>query len=395
MYRPFAAASIFVIAACNGGDGAVAQDSDADLTYPPSAEQTDQVADGDPFTAEELGQFDEPWAMTFLPDDRLLITEKPGTTRIVDLGAGMQRGQVGGMPEVDYGGQGGLGDVLPHPNFAENNVIYISFAEAGEGDTRGAAVARGMLDCENRVTCQFTDAEVIWRQNPKVTGRGHYSHRLAFGPDGYLWITSGDRQKLEPAQDLDQNLGKVIRLNEDGSVPADNPFAGRSGVTPQIWSYGHRNLLGIGFDEAGRLWTHEMGPRGGDEVNLIEAGHNYGWPRVSNGQHYDGRDIPDHDTTDEYDDPETSWTPVISPAGFVIYDGDEFPGWQGTGLIGGLSSRAIVNVSLQPGAVREIDRYDMGQRIRELEQGPDGYLYVLQDERNGEGGKLLRLTPAG
>lgn len=395
MYRTLAAASILAVAACNGGEGAIAQDSDDNLTYPPSAEQTDEVADGDPFVQEELGQFNEPWAMTFLPDGRLLVTEKPGTMRIVDLGTGMQRAEVTGMPQVDYGGQGGLGDVLPHPDFAQNNVLYISYAEAGDDDTRGAVVARGTLDCDEPLSCRFTDSEVIWRQDPKVTGRGHYSHRLAFGPDGYLWITSGERQKFEPAQDLDQNLGKVIRLNEDGSVPADNPFADRAGVTPQIWSYGHRNLLGIDFDAEGRLWTHEMGPRGGDEVNLIERGHNYGWPVVSNGMHYDGRPIPDHDTTDEFDDPEVSWTPVISPAGFVIYDGDKFPGWQGTGLIGGLSSRAIVNVSLEPGAVREIDRYDMQQRIREIEQGPDGYVYVLQDERNGEGGKLLRLSPAG
>ncbi|OWV34567.1 glucose dehydrogenase [Pacificimonas flava] len=384
------------LAACNGGEDVAAQDSETSLTYPPSAEETDQVADGDPFSIEELGSFDEPWAMTFLPDGRLLVTEKPGTMKIVQLSgyAGLQMGSVGGMPTVDYGGQGGLGDVLPHPDFADNNILYVSFAEAGDGDTRGAAVMRGTLDCEGVEGCSLTNAEVIWRQAPKVTGRGHYSHRLAFGPEDYLWITSGDRQKLEPAQDLEANLGKVIRLNEDGSVPEGNPFAGQSGVTPQIWSYGHRNLLGIAFDEAGRLWTHEMGPRGGDEVNLVEAGHNYGWPRVSNGQHYDGRDIPDHDTTSEYDDPEESWTPVISPAGFVIYDGEAFPGWQGTGLIGGLSSRAIINVALEPGAVRELDRYDMGQRIRELEQGPDGLLYVLEDERGGEGGRLLRLRPA-
>ena len=227
----------------------------------------------------------------------------------------------------------------------------------------------------------------------KVTGRGHYGHRIAFGPDGKLWITSGERQKFDPAQDMASNLGKVIRLNDDGSVPADNPFADQGDVAAQAWSLGHRNPLGIDFDDQGRLWVHEMGPAGGDELNLIERGENYGYPVVSNGDHYDGRDIPDHDTRPEFNAPEITWTPVISPAGFVIYSGNRFTDWQGDGFIGGLSSKALVRVEFDGTSAREAERFDMGQRIREVEQGPDGDLWVLEDEREGSGGRLLRLSP--
>ncbi|MGB3722327.1 MAG: PQQ-dependent sugar dehydrogenase [Pacificimonas sp.] len=382
--KSICATSLIALAACSGTGPATSQENAA------SEAATDMAADGKPFTAETQQTFAEPWAMTFLPDGLLLVTEKAGTMKFFDPKVGLT-GDVTGMPEVDYGGQGGLGDVVAHPDFASNNVIYISYAEAGEGDERGAVVARGTLDCSATESCAFEDMQIVWRQD-KTTGRGHYGHRIAFGPEGRLWISSGDRQKFEPAQDLTDNRGAIIRLNDDGSVPADNPFIGQGGNSDQIWSYGHRNPLGIAFDASGQLWEHEMGPKGGDELNIIVRGDNYGYPRVSNGDHYDGRDIPDHSAGDGFNPPEEDWTPVISPAGFVIYSGDMFPAWKGTGLIGGLSSQAIVNVSLDGESAREIDRYDMGARIREIEQGPDGSIYVLED---GDEGRLLKLTPVG
>jgi glucose/arabinose dehydrogenase len=225
---------------------------------------------------------------------------------------------------------------------------------------------------------------------PKVTGRGHFGHRLVFAPDGHLFITSGERQKFTPAQDLSANLGKIIRLKDDGTVPADNPFAARGGVSAQIWTYGHRNPLGIAFDAQGQLWSHEMGPEGGDELNLIERGSNYGYPLVSNGDHYGGAPIPDHDTRPDLNAPEVSWNPVISPAGFIIYSGDKFSAWRNNGFIGGLSSQALIRVELDGKQAREAQRWDMGERIREVEQGIDGSIWLLED---GGDARLLVLKP--
>ncbi|MGB7404104.1 MAG: PQQ-dependent sugar dehydrogenase, partial [Pacificimonas sp.] len=222
------------------------QNASAATGSPGTAAATDVMADGKPFVAEEQTTFNEPWAMTFLPDGLMLVTEKSGSMKFFDPKVGLS-GDVTGMPDVDYGGQGGLGDVMPHPDFAANNMLYISYVEAGEGDTRGAVVARGTLDCSATSSCAFENSEIIWRQD-KTTGRGHYGHRLAFGPEGKLWITSGERQKFEPAAELSNNMGAIIRLNDDGSVPADNPFADQGGAAAQIWSYGHRNPLGIAFD---------------------------------------------------------------------------------------------------------------------------------------------------
>jgi glucose/arabinose dehydrogenase len=241
----------------------------------------------------------------------------------------------------------------------------------------------------------LADVETIWRQWPKVTGRGHYSHRIAFGPGDYLWITSGDRQKMEPAQDLSNNLGTVVRLNDDGSVPEGNPFADRGGVSAQIWSYGHRNLLGLAFSPDGRLWDIEHGPRGGDEINLIERGANYGWPLVSDGDHYDGMPIPDHDTTSDYHPPAISWNPVIGPGNLIFYTGAMFPEWNGYAIASGMVSQGLVFVAIDEGSAREAARYPMGARIRSVVQGPDGALWVIEDERDGSQGRLLRLTPAG
>ena len=233
------------------------------------------------FTVTEVADLDQPWAMAFLPDGSLLITEKTGQLLLRQADGNTLT--VKGLPEVAYGGQGGLGDVVLPPEFASNGLVYLSYAEAGDGG-RGAAVARGRLE-RNEDGASLVDLQVVWRQVPKVSGEGHYGHRIAFGPQGYLWISSGERQKFDPAQDMQSNLGKIVRLTEDGSVPASNPFADQGDVTAQIWSWGHRNPLGLAFDASDRLWVAEMGPAGGDELNLVERGSNYGYPIVSNGDH--------------------------------------------------------------------------------------------------------------
>ncbi|MDQ3056738.1 MAG: PQQ-dependent sugar dehydrogenase [Pseudomonadota bacterium] len=380
------AACAVLLSACNS-PGTAAAPAAADM--PPVASN----ATGKPFATTEVANFNEPWAMTFLPDGRLLVTEKKGALKLLDVASG-KAGNVSGVPSVDYGGQGGFGDVVLHPQFASNGMVYISFAEAGDGGTRGGAVARGKLTVDANGGGALSDVSVIWRQVPKVAGRGHYGHRIAFGPDGKLWITSGEREKFTPAQDMKANLGKLIRLNDDGSAPADNPFAKDGGVAAQFWTLGHRNLLSIAFDTQGTLWTHEMGPRGGDELNRIERGSNYGYPIVSNGDHYDGRDIPDHPTQPQFNAPEITWNPVISPAGFIIYSGTQFPDWQGDGFIGGLSAQGLVRIEFNGMSAREAQRFDMGARIREVEQGPDGAIWVLEDENKGSQGRLLKLTPA-
>ena len=342
-----------------------------------------------PFDAVEVARFDEPWAMTFLPDGRLLVTEKAGRLWVQDVATG-KRTRIGRVPEVVHAGQGGFADVVLHPQFSSNGWVYLRYAEAGDGNTSGAAVARAKLDLEDN---ELEDLQVLWRQVPKVAGNGHYGHRIAFDADGMLWITSSERQKFDPAQDMASNLGKIVRLRDDGSVPDGNPFTGQGDVAAQVWSLGHRNMLGIDFDRDGRLWVHEMGPKGGDELNLIEKGANYGYPIVSNGDHYDGRPIPDHDTQPQYRAPVITWTPVISPAGFVIYDGDRYPGWNGSGLIGGLSSQSLVRVAFDGTSAREAERFDMGTRIREVEQGPDGTIWLLEDGGKGAQGRLYRLDP--
>ncbi len=354
-----------------------------------------------PFEVEPITSFDEPWALAFLPDGRMLVTEKKGNLFIVTQDGEKSRG-IRGMPDVAYGGQGGLGDVALHPDFAEKNTIYLSYAESGVGGgTRGAAVARAVLT-ETERGGRLSDLEVIWRQYPKVVGYGHYGHRLLFDDEGYLWISSGDRQKFTPAQDMQANLGKVLRLHDDGSVPDHNPFVDYfeenplvddEGVYPQIWSLGHRNILGLAIDLDGQLWDLEMGPRGGDELNRVVRGANYGYPIVSNGVHYDGRDIPDHDTHPEFNEPAIWWTPVVSPSDLMIYRGNLFSDWRGNAFVAGLSSRAIVRVELEGDHAREAERFDMGARIRAVVEGPNGAIWVLEDDRGDSTGRLLKLTP--
>ena len=353
------------------------------------------AANAAPFTVEPVADFDEPWAMTFLPDGKsALVTEKSGKLILLTIG-GEQR-LVSGVPEVDYGGQGGLGDVILAPNFAEDNMVYLSWAEAGEGNARGAAVGRATLDTSGPAPA-LQNLEVIWRQYPKVSGRGHYGHRLAFSPDGkYLFIASGERQKFDPAQDMASNMGKVVRLYPDGSIPEDNPFfVAADVVKSQIWSLGHRNPLGITFDTNGNLWNQEMGPAGGDEINLVQRGANYGYPNVSNGDHYDGTNIPDHSEGDGFTAPKAFWNPAISPGGLLYYTGDLFPEWKGSLFLGGLGAKNLVRVSVNGTELSKADAWPMRARIREVEQGPDGAIWLLEDGKRGSKGRLLKLTPAG
>jgi glucose/arabinose dehydrogenase len=349
-----------------------------------NAVQPAQTADGKPFTVTPVATFAAPWAMTFLPDGRMLVTEKAGTMKLVSAD-GKRIVGLSGIPKVDSDGQGGLMDVVLSPAFATDNMVYFSFSEARPGG-KGVALARARLaDGAGRLE----GVQVIFRATPYVSGNGHYSGRIAFSPDGkYLFFTNGERQKFDPAQDPKATLGKVLRLNPDGTPAADNPLAAQ-GFNPAVWSYGHRNLLGIAFDAQGNLWEQEMGPKGGDEVNLILPGKNYGYPKVSNGDHYDGKPIPDHAPGDGFEAPKVSWNPVISPGGLIIYSGDMFPEWKGDAFIGGLSSEALIRVDIDGTNAAKGDQWEMGHRIREVEQGPDGALWVLED---GDDGRLLKLT---
>ena len=353
-----------------------------------------QAASGNlPFTVTPIAEFASPWAMAFLPGSGVpvtnmaLLTEREGRLWLVDVASG-KRTAVSGAPAVKAAGQGGLGDVMPHPDFAGNQRIYLSFVEPGPGGTSGAALGYGTLDLGNASAPALRDFKVIWRQQPKVTGDGHFSHRIAFGPDGFLYLTSGDRQKMEPAQEFGGNLGKVLRLTHEGQPAPGNPWASRGGVAAEFWSMGHRNLLGIQFAPDGRLWESEMGPQGGDEINLILPGKNYGWPRASNGSHYGGGEIADHKPGDGYEAPKVWWTPSISPGALMIYTGDKFPKWKGDALVGALSGQALIRVDIDGDNARKAEEWDMGGRIRAVDQGPDGNIYLLEDK-----GRLVRLDP--
>ncbi len=346
-----------------------------------------------PFTVTPITEFSTPWAMAFLPGSGVpltnmaLLTEKEGKLWLVDVRDG-KRTAVSGVPSVRVAGQGGLGDVMPHPDFAGNRRVYLSYVESGEGGSSGAALGYGTLDLSNPAAPALRDFKVIWRQQPKVTGDGHFSHRIAFGQDGFLYLSSGDRQKMAPAQDFSGELGKVLRLTHEGAPAPGNPWASRGGVAAEYWSMGHRNLLGLQFAPDGRLWESEMGPEGGDEINLILAGKNYGWPRASNGSHYGGGPIPDHKPGDGFEAPKVWWTPSVSPGSLLIYSGDKFPGWKGDALVGALSGKALIRIDINGDKARKADHWPMGERIRAVDQGPDGAVYLLEDE-----GRLLRLDP--
>jgi glucose/arabinose dehydrogenase len=343
-----------------------------------------------PFTVTEVADFDSPWAMTFLPDGRMLVTEKAGALLLVSTD-GKSRTTVTGTPAVSSAGQGALMDVVLHPGFAQNQLVYFSYSHAREDGLKGVVLARGTF--ADGASPSLQDVHTLFRADPYVDGNGHFSGRIAFAPDGKLFFTGGDRQKMTPAQDVKTTLGKVLRLNDDGTPAAGNPLAAQS-AHPAVWSYGHRNLLGLAFDARGNLWNAEMGPKGGDEVNLVLPGRNYGWPNASNGSHYDGTDIPDHKAGDGYEAPKAWWNPAISPGGIIVYSGTLFPNWQGDIFVAALSGKALIRVDVDGTGAKKGDQWDMGTRIRDVEQGPDGAIWLLEDGGSGSQGRLMKLTPA-
>ena len=361
---------------------------------PLKAPSAPSYASQNPFAVTELAKFDEPWAMAVDAGTGVVfVTEKRGRIKFVEPGGTV--GTVTGVPPVSYGGQGGLGDIVfapaPPRSVLDRRTVYLSWVEAGPGNTRGAAVGRAQLVCEEHASCALRDLAVIWRQSPKGTNPGHFSHRIAFSPDGKdLFIASGDRQLKQPAQDLSGNLGKIVRLQLGGTPAPGNPFAERGGISKEIWTLGHRNFAGLHFDPQGRLWGLEHGPGGGDELNLIEPGKNYGWPIVCEGPDYDGTVFPRHATRPDFAAPAISWFPVIAPGDFIFYGGSAFPDWRGQALIAALGAQGIVRVAIQGNTAREVERYDMQARIRTIAERRDGALLVLED---GEGGRLLQLSP--
>jgi glucose/arabinose dehydrogenase len=358
---------------------------------------------------ERLASLEFPWAVAALPDGRLLITEKPGRLRI--FADGTLSAPVEGVPKTSYrerkAEQGGLLDVAVDPDFAQNHKIYLSFSEPAEtqspdqketNDPRfgggidmtdtmlvGGAVASATLE-GNRLA----DLKVIWRQTPKTIGRGHFGNRMLLAKDGTLYIASGERMRFDPAQDPTANLGKVVRINTDGSIPKDNPNVGQAGAREDIWTMGNRNMLAIAQQPSGQIWVVEMGPLGGDELNMIQRGANYGWPVVSDGDNYDKSPIPDHKTRPQFQAPVKTWTPVIAPSGALFYDGSMFP-WKGDLIVGGLSSQAIIRLTLDGNKVKNEERLNMGRRMRDVLQDKDGSFLAVTDDKNGE---LLRLTLA-
>lgn len=331
---------------------------------------------------------EHPWALAFLPDGRILVTEKPGRLRIVGKN-GQLSPPLAGVPKVFAQGQGGLLDVALDPKFTENRLVYLSYAEPGEGGA-GTAVARGKLG-----DASLEGVQVIYRQQPKVEGGGHYGSRLVFGRDGTLFVTQGDRMNhRDRAQNLSYGIGKIVRINPDGSIPKDNPFVGRSGARPEIWSYGHRSVQAAALDPAtGQLWTVEHGARGGDELNHPEAGKNYGWPIITYGVDYSGAKIGEGAVKAGLEQPVYYWDPVIAPSGMAFYTADAIPAWKGSVLIGSLQPGRLVRLTLANGKVTGEERYlgDLGKRIRDVQQGPDGFVYVVTDEDDGQ---VLRVRPS-
>jgi len=338
-----------------------------------------------------ISEFGSPWAMSFIDSKNLLITTKSGELWLINTSG--EQSLVSGVPKVFVGGQGGLGDIVPHPKFLQNNLVYISYINSeNAGKTRYASVIRASLVRSDRP--HLKNVEPIWNQIPARSGKGHFSHRITFGLDGTqhkdkVFITSGDRQEQTPAQEWDMALGKIIRLNDDGTVPTDNPFQDKGSLAKTFWTVGHRNALGLAFAKNGELWAHEMGPRHGDELNLIVAGRNYGWPIVSEGNHYSGVKIPIHETRPEFMAPKLYWVPTVAPSGLIFYEGDEFPEWKGNAFIGGLKSKALIRIGFNNGEPFEAERFSWSKRVREVETGPDGAIWVLED---GPSGRLIKFT---
>ncbi|MDQ3483640.1 MAG: PQQ-dependent sugar dehydrogenase [Pseudomonadota bacterium] len=384
--------ALLALAACGTSEPSSAQ-TNSQAQAP--AQTQSQPASDRPFAVTEVATFGTPWAMDFLREsggrmtNMALVTEKDGNLWVLDVSTG-QKQPVSGVPTVHVAGQGGLGDVVVHPDFAGNQRVYLSFVESGPDKTSGAAIGYGRLVATSAAApgapagYSLQDFKVIWRQAPKVTGNGHFAHRIAFAPDGTMFVTSGDRQKMQPAQDRNSDLGKIIHMSAEGER-----------IGGRFHTMGHRNPLGIAFAPDGRLWSSEMGPKHGDELNLIVQGRNYGWPEASYGSHYGEEDIPDEHRPRGFEEPKLWWSPAISPGSLLIYTGDMFPQWKGDALIGGLSGQNLVHVDIEGDRARKAGDWDMKARIRAVDQGPEGEIYLLEDGRSPGQGRLLKLTPAG
>jgi len=347
----------------------------------------------------------DPWSMAFLPDGGMLVTERPGRLRLVRNGV-LQPEPVAGIPAVRYLGQGGLLDVVLHPDFASNGLVYFSYSKPDADGSQGTtAVGRGMFDGR-----QLNDVEEIFEAKAWSATGGHYGSRLAFDRDGYLFITVGDRQapvvggvdlSRHPAQDLTNHQGTIVRLHDDGRVPSDNPFVGRADALPEIWTYGHRSPQGLAIHpETGDIWQTEHGPQGGDELNLILPGRNYGWPVIGYGRQYGGQGIHTSVYGEGMEQPIQFWNPVIAPSGLMVYTGDRFPAWRGSIFVGGLTGQQLTRLPLTGDDGHQIGRLDRPHlllgyaRLRDVRQGPDGYIYLAIDDRYGGGlTSIVRLEP--
>ncbi|NJK89207.1 MAG: PQQ-dependent sugar dehydrogenase [Myxococcales bacterium] len=335
-----------------------------------------------------VGGLSHPWGMDFLPDGRLLVTERnAGTLRILKPD-GTLSAPLKNLPAVHARGQGGMMDVAVHPEFEENRLVYVSFAKpSGEGRAT-TALGRGRLEEDG-----LEDFRVIFEQRPAIDGSKHFGNRIVFSPDGeFLYFALGERFQFDPAQDLSNHLGAVVRLRADGATPPDNPFVDREGAAGEIWSYGHRNIEAMAFrPRTNDLWVAEMGPLGGDELNRIVKGGNYGWPIESWGDNYDGSEIPDPAKSSKFRDAARVWSPVISPSGMIFYGGDMFPSWRGSALIGGLSDHSVVRLAFEGSRVRSEERLPLPARIRDVDEAPDGSIYVLTDQSDGHVWRLSNM----
>ncbi|WP_251880003.1 PQQ-dependent sugar dehydrogenase [Achromobacter sp. Marseille-Q4954] len=361
------------------------------VALPASAQPGPEPASVPARVTAVVGGLNHPWAMAFLPEGGVLITERPGNLRLLRIPGGLSK-PLAGVPKVAAQGQGGLLDVALSPDFARDRYVYLSYAEA-DGSKSGTAVGRGKLSADGTA---LEDFRVLFRQQPKLSSGLHYGSRLVFDGKGYLYISLGENNQRPTAQDLDKLQGKVVRLKADGSVPPDNPFVGQAGARPEIWSYGHRNPQGMALNPwSGQLWENEHGPRGGDEINLVQRGKNYGWPLATHGINYSGQPIPEAKGADLPGmEPPLYWWPK-SPAisGMAFYSADRFPAWRNSVFIGALANQNLIRLTLDGDRVvaQEWLLTDRKQRIRDVRQGPDGYVYVLTDASPGE---LLRLAPA-
>lgn len=364
------------------------------LSAPPlAAQQSVERSEQHDFQAVTLAEgLAHPWGMAFLPDGGILITERSGRLRLFKDGK-LQAAPLPGGPQAIARGQGGLLDVALHPDFATNGYVYFSYAGADPAkDQRltGTEVARARFDGE-----ELTALEVIFRARPKTPGGAHYGSRLVFDRDGKLYVSLGDRRNyMKEAQNPENHLGSILRLNDDGSLPADNPFAGETKVMGEIFTYGHRNVQGLALQPStGAVWAHEHGPRGGDEVNLLKSGANYGWPAITYGIDYSGAIISEKSAAPGMEQPVIYWDPSIAPSGMAFYDGDRFPQWKGDLFVGALAHRHLRRLEMDGQKVvgQEVLLRDLGERIRDVRSGPDGFIYILTDSARG---RLIRLEPA-